>query len=531
MKLRLSISKVFFCFFSTFFGGRNNVEFMGVLPIFILLLFFGAMFWAKSGDPFVRTWLKIGTASRAKVECVVVLPKPLRACPVVIYLHGSGGVLLTDGRDLRQLAELGMAAVSLEYNQTNYAAFEDQLSTLLEYLQRQPWALSNSQAWVGFSQGAQNELRFLLKHPEASPRLMVSLADGLVPGSDELGAFGTSRSVHDARSRQSNLQFLLVHGDRDEVSPVSHARELAEVLATNWISVDLKILPGLGHTFEPDRALLIRKVGEYVKAHLTPEHPQPEFTNPKTIPFLVCALPSLLWLVLWVARRRKKSDGMASQETRPTGCEIAMRVVVGVLAVLALTETAIHVIAPHFFVNDKTLAIARKFLVQPKERADFEFLAVQPIWQEEKLKTLLEHVELASYNRELINWKLDDKIYRDYVLSPVIVGNPDKQLNWRRPLWEFYYPRIQKENTTEAAAEIIERTLRERVTVWPNFDRPQGIEAIWRKQITGEVGFEIIYVATLRSVGVPARLNSNRRAEFWDGDKWKIAPQSVIMSW
>jgi len=33
------------------------------------------------------------------------------------------------------------------------------------------------------------------------------------------------------------------------------------------------------------------------------------------------------------------------------------------------------------------------------------------------LKTLLEHVELDNYNTELINWKLDEPAYREYVLS------------------------------------------------------------------------------------------------------------------
>lgn len=139
----------------------------------------------------------------------------------------------------------------------------------------------------------------------------------------------------------------------------------------------------------------------------------------------------------------------------------------------------------------------------------------------------------------MINWKLPPDIYRDYVLSPVIeeVGikpqrregpREEAEMNWRRPLWEFYYPRIRKENTTEAAAIIIARTLRERITVWPGFDRPQGIETIWRDQITGDAGFELIYVATLRSVGVPARLDSAHRAEFWDGDQWRPAPRPLM---
>src|SRR5208282_5039922 len=90
--------------------------------------------------------------------------------------------------------------------------------------------------------------------------------------------------------------------------------------------------------------------------------------------------------------------------------------------------------------------------------------------------------ELAVYNRELINWQVDDKIYREYVLSPVIEpstlkpsvvrnsatagdGQPSTSLNWRRPLWEEFYPRIRHESSLEDAAKIVVKHLHERVTI------------------------------------------------------------------
>ena len=197
------------------------------------------------------------------------------------------------------------------------------------------------------------------------------------------------------------------------------------------------------------------------------------------------------------------------------------------LAIGALSVTALHLVTPLFTVNDTTSAIARRFLVQPKERAGFEYLVTQPIWRGQKLKTLLEHVKLAGYNRELVNWQVDDKMYRDFVLSPVITGNPDERLNWRRPLWEEFYPRIRRENSTEDAARIVVRHLRERVTIAAAPNLPQDVPVIWLKQITDEAGFEIIYVAALRSVGVPARLDSQHQAEFWSGDKWQTRPNAI----
>jgi hypothetical protein len=62
--------------------------------------------------------------------------------------------------------------------------------------------------------------------------------------------------------------------------------------------------------------------------------------------------------------------------------------------------------------------------------------------------------------------------------------------------------------------ERADRTLRERVTIANTSNPPRDVSLIWRRQITDEVGVEIIYVAALRSVGVPARLDRNGRAEF-----------------
>jgi O-antigen ligase len=208
--------------------------------------------------------------------------------------------------------------------------------------------------------------------------------------------------------------------------------------------------------------------------------------------------------------------------------EIWLRWVAWMLAIVALVVSALHLVPAHFPVSDRTLAMARKYLVQPKERADFEALAAQTIWHGQKLQVLLDHVELANYNRELINWQLDDTIYRNFVLSPVITGNVDAQFDWRRILWEEFYPRIRHESSPENAATIVARHLRERVTIADVPNLPQDAPTIWLRQITNAKGFQNIYVAALRSVGVPARLGEKGQAEFFDGSRWRIAPRAEV---
>ena len=98
--------------------------------------------------------------------------------------------------------------------------------------------------------------------------------------------------------------------------------------------------------------------------------------------------------------------------------------IAAILVAAALGQTALHLVPPCLPVGDRTLSIARKHLVQAGERSDFEYLAAAPLWRGQSLKTLLEHVELAHYNRELVNWKLDDQVYREFVLSPIIAEGP-----------------------------------------------------------------------------------------------------------
>ena len=444
---------------------------------------------------------------------------------------------MNDGNDLRQMAELGLAVVSLEYNQTNEAIFGSQLEALLRYLGSQKWVNTNAIAWVGFSMGANQMLAFAAQHPEQQPQLLIQLSgSGLDPSS----------IIHHP---SSNLRcpVLLVHGEQDEVFPVADTKQLASALQTNGVPVKLKIIPNAPHGMEPERGVIFRSIGEYCLTHLAGNGAWQNYRSiaqwqAEAPPLWFFWLPAAAWVVgwfLWLRPREAASPGKIKLKRH----EIALRWLAVILGTWAMAETAIHLVTPHFIVSDKMLSIARRFLVQPKERADFEFLAAQSIWRDQKLKTLLTHVELAGYNRELINWQLDETNYQDFVLSPEIKlstvssdesragPQPSTNLNWRRPLWEEFYPRIRHESSPADAAGIVVRHLRERITIAALPNLPHDVPTIWLRQITDETGFEIIYVAALRSVGVPARLDTQQRAEFWDGSKWDTSPPPSVISW
>lgn len=533
------------------------------IPLLILAIFLGALVWAKSRDPFERIEFRLKVPGQASARGMVVLPKPVRACPVVVYLHGWTGSLLADGVELRQLAELGLAAVGLEYDQTNEINFDTQFQALLGYLKQQPWAMSNATAWVGFSMGAQRTLSFVLKHPDQQPQLLVRLAGGWVAELD-------AQVSNAAPARVFHCPVLLVHGEADGTFPVKDVHRLAELLRSQGNLVNVRILANRNHVLEPDRSLVIRLVGEYCRSVLPPMQPFAGVVERSPIPFWVCLAPACAIAVFWFyLGRRKARLEPATMQSPFTRWEKGLRWLAWGLAALAMGETVFHLLTPQLPISETTLNIARNWLVPVQCRQEFDLLTssnsiasslpVEPhavakppdrsaeslkirelvpaqsvlptpfaLWQGKSLRSLLDYAELANYNRGLVNWTVNDAIYREYVLSPWIDTRSTGELNWRRPLWESFYPRIRKEENPEAAAQIVVRHLRERVTISSEPVLAPGITSLWQRQIADERGFSVLYVAALRSVGIGAKLNPFGKVEFWTGDRWLEAPGPIM---
>jgi dienelactone hydrolase len=503
------------------------------------LLFFGALFWAHGRDPFHRIWFKVQTKQSGRAECIAVLPHWKAATwPVVMYQYGSGGNLLGSGNELRQIAEMGLAAVGMDYNQTNEAASADQFSAVLDYVQRQKWADTNRIAWVGFSLGAQRQLAYLFANPGRKPKLLVRLGGGHV----DRNARGPKSQIAETNVQPSNSSLpgsaVFIHAEHDEIFSLVEARALATDLRTNGVAVEFKVLPDQAQGFGPNRLQVFRLIGEDCVTHLKGREALNEYRSillfqDQAKSLWLFWLPAVIWIVLWYWKRHvQRNEAARANPPVPAApyasWEIGLRVLAAVLVILAVGQSALHLVPPRLPASARTLSLARGHIVTAKQLADFDFLSTNTVWLGKPLSTLLQHVELANYNRELINWQIDDDVYRQFVLSPQIDPGSDGELNWRRELWENFYPRIRKELSTESAAEIVVRFLRERVTVAEGDNFPKRIADVWLRQITTPRGFEAIYVAALRSAGVPARLDAAFRAEIWAGSAWKPAPRPVV---
>ena len=221
-----------------------------------------------------------------------------------------------------------------------------------------------------------------------------------------------------------------------------------------------------------------------------------------------------------------------SREARTyTRSELILRGAAVLLAWCAAVLTAIHLVLPRMAVNDFTLSMADAFLVQEEWRKDFDFVVRNSVSRGKRLGAILAHPELAHLQRRHFYPDLDESVYQQFVLSPEVDRLPLSELDWRRTLWENFYPRVRREHDPALAAQTVVRYLRERVGIDPAYSYRVGVETIWTQQMTDEVGFERIYVAALRSVGIAARLNEGQRAELWAGNSWQTAPRPIVVSW
>jgi dienelactone hydrolase len=213
------------------------------------MLLSAAVAWAVSRQSVRFVDFALRPAGSRAVPAVALLPKGMEKLPVVVYLHGSGDSLERSTGALRQFAELGMAAVCMDYTQTNAAAFSGEFESMLTWVARQPWADTNQVAWVGFSLGAQRMLGYLVANPGASPRFLVRLGGGMVA------------AVTNSPPKLSGRAWL-VHGEADETFRLPEAVEVQTKLRAVGMAVELTVLPKQPHAFGENRALVHRLVAE-----------------------------------------------------------------------------------------------------------------------------------------------------------------------------------------------------------------------------------------------------------------------------
>ena len=198
----------------------------------------------------------------------------------------------------------------------------------------------------------------------------------------------------------------------------------------------------------------------------------------------------------------------------------------------AMVNSALHLALPLWPATPRTINWAERSIVRPELKESFRWLATQleriPATAHRgaapQLRTLLEHAELAALQRDVTDWTVTEDLWREWILSPWIEG-PQDDMQWRRMLWQHFHPRVRRESNPAAAVEIVARQLALRLQVRDGAPVGDTIREMWAQGTTDQEGFDRLYMATLRSVGVPTRVGDNGRPEFHNGEKWRAAPR------
>jgi hypothetical protein len=523
----------------------------------VCLCFVTAMLWANARDPFQRLEFSLLNHRGQRVKGVVVRPRPLRAYPVVVYLPGLGNSLDEAGDDLRRIAEMNMAAVGLEYDPVDYANFDQALTLVLDHLHKQRWANADAVAWVAFSEVAQRSLSFLLRHSEHQPELMVLLGDGwvqelgtswtagweaatntpvkakpirAVPMSSELSPEYERTLISPSLLTKLRCPILLVHGENGGTFPAAETMQFADLMRKSGISVDLRVLRNGTNSLssQPDAPALTRALAEYCGGFFGSLKPLRINGRPS---YWYYWLPvGLIALSLGLRRFLHYVRAVRATYQARKRLDRALSALAVLLTAIALTQAAVQVGLPQLRASGAALELTRQWLVRPRLWGELDWLIRQPGWRDHRIAALLDNLELADLQRKSFYAHLEEDLYRGFVLSTDIAGDMAADPGWRRQLWENFYPRVRKERDPFAAAQLVIRFLRERVSLAPVQPGPAGPKSAWEQGLTDFAGFETIYTAALRSIGVAARLNAAGMAEFWTGANWAPAPRPVISS-
>lgn len=244
------------------------------------------------------------------------------------------------------------------------------------------------------------------------------------------------------------------------------------------------------------------------------------------------AISGLYWVLMSFSTSERQD--YPQQSCNPLKIQRFLRVAEPILVIflilsssVALAQTGLHLLVPKFRINEGILKIARHSFVQPELLPDFNYLIDRIQGDPQRLEDVLDYLALADYNRHLIPWSPPKDVYRNFILSPDGAWTLNCGLRWRRQLWESLYPWVRKERDLNSAALIVEQRLRNSQNPIRSALKTNGAERSLDSKPNESV-FQVLYVAGLKAVGIPARLDLQNKAEVWQAGTWYPAAELTV---
>lgn len=504
---------------------------------FLVVLLATSLWWASTQDTLRRLEFKLRTAAGDLVKGVLVKHKAAGSQPVVVCLHEDTLDIEQHGTTLRQFAELGLTAVDIDYSKGDQERFKEEFVGLYRFLAVQTGMQTNGSFCVATGVTAQRLLGFLSEGHER----LTSLAVGEViawfpdPGDLSSASLGSTFSAPSERGSgapptgPSNSRVMVVIGSTNSPAPDGPEQSLGFLSATNRLQTRAHTLAGGPERFRLDRSLVMRVFAELCAARAGAAQPL-DVRQPYAGWY--CWLPLLFFSVgmVWHGYGRLKGASPVLTVALSAGRTWYARFAYALFLATVVVTIGLTV-GPRFRGSVRWGRMAVALVVPRESRNDLLWLAEQPACRNARLCDLTEHVRLSALQRRSFFRVLKEDFYRDFVLSPIIEPASTSTDNWRRPLWEHLSPRVHQEADVSTAATSVVRYLRERVTVTPEQQPFYGVQTIWQQGVADLVGFDMLCVAGLRSVGIPARLGQDHRATFYDGSEWRPAPRPLLLTW
>lgn len=131
--------------------------------------------WAVSQDRFVREWYTFET-DHGNIRVVTIVPKPIREVPVVILLDDKKARLEERDDSLLRIAELGMAAVGIEFSERllSEEEFAESLTIVGQEVAKKDWARIDLIGLLDSTFGLQSGSAYFLENFKFSPLLYLA---------------------------------------------------------------------------------------------------------------------------------------------------------------------------------------------------------------------------------------------------------------------------------------------------------------------------------------------------------------------
>ncbi len=465
---------------------------------FVLSFVLGLVFWARQPDPYTRDELIFANSGKdSPPPAILMRPRLNMSWPVLVFANEKQGDPLDDGNSLKQMTAAGFISVDAHFNQWSFQSFAKQFNSLLKTLGERNLPGGRGCAWVANGIDAELFIQFAAQNPEKRPDVLVCAWKGntaVLPGeaARDIGfpiVILREDNQSDSLQLKDFVNWLREGKNRVEVYSYKNSKNASNTFLYKEMAEKVRqILHDAGKAQAPGP--LLRQ----------PLRPGWTFFGPAAGLFLLFVALSV-WMNVRNLERMRQTQMLAPYVALVFGIALG-----GAMAAWVVTKGG------------------RESWISDSESKTISSSVEKWGLIDAEKKEIREYLALADYNRRLVNWNLNETDYQDYVLSPVLKAGMQPELNWRWQLWHYFYPKIRRAGSPFEAAALLAENLRGEVEIQAQSHNDFGFARIWNSRVASPPGFEFLYVAALRSVGIGARLNTQGAAEILDNGKWQPAP-------